>query len=124
MRFAPPSCCQRCRSLFWMSFVRPRDLRRRPHRKAAHRRISLSRHREALETTMESPIRGIFFDAGNTLLYPRVEELAQELTDAGFPATTADFHAAERLAKKKFDEWLWPLLESDELPPAVDRLYW
>src|SRR5215469_1430172 len=74
--------------------------------------------------TMASKIRGIFFDAGNTLLYPRVEELAQELTDAGFPATVADFHAAERLAKRKFDEWLWPLLKSGELPPAVDRLYW
>jgi putative hydrolase of the HAD superfamily len=36
----------------------------------------------------------------------------------------ADFHAAERLGKKKFDEWLLPLLQSDELPPAVDRLYW
>ncbi|HXJ94537.1 MAG TPA: HAD-IA family hydrolase [Terriglobia bacterium] len=72
----------------------------------------------------ERPIRGIFFDAGNTLLYPRVEELAQELTDVGFPATVADFHAAERLAKKKFDEWLWPLLERGEVPPAVDRLYW
>jgi putative hydrolase of the HAD superfamily len=73
---------------------------------------------------MESPIRGIFFDAGNTLLYPRVEELAQELSDAGFAATVADFHAAERLAKKKFDEWLWPRIESGELPAAVDRLYW
>jgi putative hydrolase of the HAD superfamily len=74
--------------------------------------------------TMESKIRGIFFDAGNTLLYPLVEELAQELTDAGFAATVADFHAAERRAKRKFDEWLWPLLKSGELPPAVDRLYW
>jgi putative hydrolase of the HAD superfamily len=73
---------------------------------------------------MENTIRGIFFDAGNTLLYPRLEELAQELTTVGFPATVADFHAAERTAKKRFDEWLWPLLERDEVPPAVDRLYW
>lgn len=73
---------------------------------------------------MESPTRAIFFDAGNTLLYPRVEELAQELTGAGFPATVADFHAAERLAKKNFDKWLLPLLASGELPQAVDRLYW
>ena len=73
---------------------------------------------------IESTLRGIFFDAGNTLLYPRVEELAQELTAAGFPATVADFHAAERAAKKKFDEWLWPLLERGEVPAAVDRLYW
>jgi putative hydrolase of the HAD superfamily len=72
----------------------------------------------------ERPIRGIFFDAGNTLLYPRVDELAQELTDAGFQATVADFHAAERLAKKKFDQWLWPLIEGGELPAEVDRLYW
>ncbi len=73
---------------------------------------------------MEKTIRGIFFDAGNTLLYPRVDELAQELTSAGFPAAVTDFHAAERRAKKKFDEWLWPLLESGDLPQAVDRLYW
>jgi len=73
---------------------------------------------------MESRIRGIFFDAGNTLLYPRVEELAQELTAAGFPATVEDFHASERSAKQKFDDWLWPRLKSGEIPEAVDRLYW
>ena len=73
---------------------------------------------------MQNPIRGIFFDAGNTLLYPRLEELAQELSDAGHAATVSDFQAAERTAKKKFDEWLWPRLESGEVPDAVDRLYW
>ncbi len=72
----------------------------------------------------ENTIRGIFFDAGNTLLYPRVEELAEELTVAGFPTTVADFHAAERLAKRKFDEWLRPRIERGEIPEAVDRLYW
>lgn len=71
-----------------------------------------------------TPLRGIFFDAGNTLLYPRVEELAQQLSDEGYPATVADFHAAERIAKKKFDAWLWPRLESGGIPAAVDRLYW
>lgn len=73
---------------------------------------------------IQGPIRAVFFDAGNTLLYPRVEDLAQELSSTGYPATVEDFLAAERTAKKKFDEWLWPRLESGEIPEAVDRLYW
>jgi putative hydrolase of the HAD superfamily len=76
------------------------------------------------QVTIRGSIRAIFFDAGNTLLYPRVEELAKELSASGFPSTVEDFRAAERTAKKKFDEWLWPRLESGEIPEAVDRLYW
>ncbi|HEY6292986.1 MAG TPA: HAD family hydrolase [Terriglobia bacterium] len=70
------------------------------------------------------PLRAIFFDAGNTLLYPRVNDLAEELTAIGFPATVEDFYASEREGKKKLDAWLWPKLESRELPPLVDRVYW
>ena len=69
-------------------------------------------------------LRAIFFDAGNTLLYPRVHDLAGELTTNGFPATAEDFYASEREGKKKLDAWLWPKLESGELPPLVDRVYW
>ena len=73
---------------------------------------------------MGETVRAIFFDAGNTLLYPRVDELAAELTGRGFPASVADFQAAEREGKHKLDEWLGPLLLSGELPPLVDRVYW
>lgn len=68
-------------------------------------------------------LRAVFFDAGNTLLYPRVDELAEELTTAGYPATVDDFHAVERASKKKLDAWLWPQLGSNALPQA-DRMYW
>jgi len=69
-------------------------------------------------------LRAIFFDAGNTLLYPRIHDLAGELTAIGFPATVEDFYASEREGKKKLDAWLWPKLESGEVPPLVDRVYW
>ena len=68
------------------------------------------------------PLRAVFFDAGNTLLYPRVDQLAEELTAAGYPATVDDFHAVERVAKAKLDAWLWPQLGS--APPPADRFYW
>ncbi len=71
-----------------------------------------------------SRIRAIFFDAGNTLVFPRVEELAEDLTAQGYPATVEDFYAAERSGKHKLDEWLWPKLRSGELPRMVDYVYW
>lgn len=69
------------------------------------------------------PLRAVFFDAGNTLLYPRVDELAEELTTAGYPATVDDFHAVERVAKAKLGAWLWPQLGSNAMLEA-DRMYW
>ena len=73
---------------------------------------------------MGMTLRAIFFDAGNTLIYPRVEELAEELTASGFPAVLEDFHAAERLGKRKLEEWLWPKIESRNIPPQADSMYW
>lgn len=70
------------------------------------------------------PVRAIFFDAGNTLLYPRIDDLAAEVTALGYPASGDDFYFAERQAKKKLDDWLWPKLENHDLPPAIDRVYW
>jgi putative hydrolase of the HAD superfamily len=69
-------------------------------------------------------VQAIFFDAGNTLLFPRVEELAEELTAQGYPASVEDFHAAERSGKHKLDAWLWPKIRSGDLPRAVDYIYW
>lgn len=71
-----------------------------------------------------SGIRAIFFDAGNTLLYPRLDDRARELTEAGFPASVEDLHAAERAAKQKLDDWLWPQIRRGELPRTIDHYYW
>lgn len=71
-----------------------------------------------------SPIRAIFFDAGNTLLYPRLDERARDLTEAGYPARVEDFHAAERAAKEKLDIWLWPQIRQGNVPRTIDHYYW
>ena len=73
---------------------------------------------------MPSRLRAIFFDAGNTLIYPRVEELAQDLVQQGYPATAEDFFAAERAGKQKLDEWLWPQIRQGEVPRTIDPYYW
>ena len=73
---------------------------------------------------MPNKLRAIFFDAGNTLLYPRLDERARDLTEAGFPAEVKDFHAAERDAKQKLDIWLWPQIRQGEVPRAIDHYYW
>jgi putative hydrolase of the HAD superfamily len=73
---------------------------------------------------MGAPLRVIFFDAGNTLVYPRVEELAADLTQQGYPATPEDFFAAERAGKRKLDEWLWPQIRQGEVPRTIDTYYW
>ena len=71
-----------------------------------------------------SNVRAIFFDAGNTLLYPRLDERVRDLTEAGFPARVEDFYAAERVAKQKLDEWMWPQIRSGEVPRTIDHHYW
>jgi len=73
---------------------------------------------------MTVPLRAIFFDAGNTLIYPRVEELAADLTKQGYPASAEDFYAAERAGKQKLDEWLWPQIRQGVVPRTIDHYYW
>lgn len=73
---------------------------------------------------MPSKIRAVLFDAGNTLVFPRVDEIARQLTDLGYPATADDFYEADRAGKRKLDEWLWPLLRSGDIPRAADYYYW
>jgi HAD superfamily hydrolase (TIGR01549 family) len=73
---------------------------------------------------MPAKIRAIFFDAGNTLLYPRLEEVAQALSRLGFPAEIEDFYEAERTGKRALDEWLWPQIRSGQLPKVIDPYYW
>ncbi len=69
-------------------------------------------------------LHAIFFDAGNTLIYPRVAELAEGLARQGYPATVEDFAAAERVGKARLEEWLWPLIRRGEYPPRADHHYW
>jgi putative hydrolase of the HAD superfamily len=71
-----------------------------------------------------SPIRAILFDAGNTLVYPRLDLRAHDLAGQGYPARIENFHAAEREAKKKLDEWLWPQIRKGEIPRTIDHYYW
>jgi len=67
-------------------------------------------------------LRAIFFDAGNTLIHPRVEELARDLTEQGYPATSEDFWVAERAGKAKLDGWLQ--IRQGKLPRAIEHYYW
>ncbi len=73
---------------------------------------------------MPSTLRAIFFDAGNTLIFPRLDELAQDLTTQGCAAIPEDFYAAERAGKAKLDEWLWPQIRRGEVPRTIDHYYW
>src|SRR5690242_3580464 len=71
-----------------------------------------------------SRLRAVFFDAGNTLIFPRLDQLAEELTAQGYPATVDDFHAAERAGKQKLAAWLLPQVQNGQIPPKVDHTYW
>jgi putative hydrolase of the HAD superfamily len=73
---------------------------------------------------MPSKLRAIFFDAGNTLIYPYTDQLAEDLTAQGYAATVEDFFAAERAGKAKLDEWLWPQIRRGEVPRTIDHYYW
>jgi len=69
-------------------------------------------------------IRAVFLDAGNTLVFPRLEDIIADLKEHGHSATPDDFYAAERLAKQKLDDWLWPQIRRNEVPKKIDYYYW
>jgi HAD superfamily hydrolase (TIGR01549 family) len=73
---------------------------------------------------MSQNIRAVLFDAGNTLVFARVDEIATQLTQLGYPATAEDFYEADRVGKRKLDDWLWPLLRSGDIPRNADYYYW
>lgn len=73
---------------------------------------------------MQRKIRAILFDAGNTVVFPRVDLLAVELTRLGYPAGPEDFYQAEREGKRKLDKWLWPQLRAGRAPRRADYYYW
>jgi len=71
-----------------------------------------------------SRIRAVFLDAGNTLVFPKIEMIIAELNERGHAATPEDFYNAERLAKRKLDEWLWPQIRAAKVPEQIDYYYW
>lgn len=73
---------------------------------------------------MDQPIRAIFLDAGNTLLFPQIEALVCELGHAGIPARIEHFHQAEREGKRKLDRALWPQIHSGNVPRSSNGVYW
>jgi putative hydrolase of the HAD superfamily len=73
---------------------------------------------------MPPNIRAVLFDAGNTLVFARVDEIARQVTELGYAATPEDFYEADRVGKRKLDEWLWPLLRSGDIPRGADYYYW
>ncbi len=68
--------------------------------------------------------RAIFLDAGNTLVFPRLEDIIKDLKEQGYSTTPEDFYAAERFAKRRLDNWLWPQIRRREVPEQIDDYYW
>ncbi|MGH9352501.1 MAG: HAD family hydrolase [Terriglobia bacterium] len=68
--------------------------------------------------------RAVLFDAGNTVVFPRVDALARTLTSLGYPAQADDFYEAERTGKRRLDEWLWPQIRGGNVPRKADFYYW
>jgi putative hydrolase of the HAD superfamily len=69
-------------------------------------------------------MRAVFLDAGNTLVFPRLEDVIAKLKERGYSVTLEDFYATERLAKQKLDDWLWPQIRRREVPEQIDYYYW
>ena len=69
-------------------------------------------------------IRAVFLDAGNTLVFPRIEVIITDLKEHGHSATPEDFYHAERVAKQKLDDWLWPQIRAGKVPEQIDYYYW
>jgi putative hydrolase of the HAD superfamily len=55
---------------------------------------------------MTSQLNVIFFDVGNTLLFPDREHILAPLAKLGHSPTLEQWHAIERTTKKQFDETL------------------
>jgi HAD superfamily hydrolase (TIGR01549 family) len=73
---------------------------------------------------MPRTLRAVLFDAGNTLIFPRLDEIVRQVASLGYAATPEDFYEADRIGKRRLDEWLWPLLLSGEIPRSADYYYW
>jgi HAD superfamily hydrolase (TIGR01509 family) len=52
---------------------------------------------------MTTELKAIIFDVGNTLLFPDRQHILAPLHQRGFSASLSQWHAIERVTKKKFD---------------------
>ena len=66
------------------------------------------------------PLRALFFDAGNTLVFPDLARTLEPLAARGLHATQEQLHAAERAAKKRLDAARTSAPEDG----SVDRQFW
>ncbi|MEJ2009948.1 MAG: HAD-IA family hydrolase [Acidobacteriota bacterium] len=73
---------------------------------------------------MASQVRAIFLDAGNTLLFPQIESIVQDLEAAGFQARVEHFREAERAGKRNLDKFLWPQIREGHPPRSANLAYW
>jgi len=82
-----------------------------------------------------TPIKAVFFDVGNTLLFRHQETILAELHRKGVFPTTAQMHAIERRTKREFDDsvmrggdvdhgfwWAYYSHLLEELSPQEDSL--
>src|SRR5215831_8256778 len=53
---------------------------------------------------MSSALQAIFFDIGNTLLFPNLDRILAPLDPPKLAASRERWHEIERAAKKKFDD--------------------
>ena len=68
-------------------------------------------------------IQAIFFDAGNTLLFPDLDVLLAPVRQRGVDATLAQWHDAEAYAKRHMDRVV--IAAGAEVKPnGVDAQYW
>jgi len=66
---------------------------------------------------MSAPVKAIFFDVGNTLLFPDRTHILAPLHQRKLTPTLEQWHAIERRTKKEFDE----ILQHDG---KADQSYW
>jgi HAD superfamily hydrolase (TIGR01509 family) len=66
---------------------------------------------------MPAPLKAIFFDVGNTLLFPDRTHILAPLRQRNLAPSLEQWHAIERKTKKEFDE----MLQHDG---KADRGYW
>ena len=73
---------------------------------------------------MGKKLGAIFFDAGNTLVFPLFGKLVDRMASLGYPVTAEEFFKAERIGKQSLDEWLWPQIRTNQFPQDADHYYW
>src|SRR5437764_15390651 len=65
-------------------------------------------------------LKAIFFDAGNTLVFPDLDRTLAPLVTRGLRPTAEQLHASERFAKLRLDA----ARAASQPPLGVDAQYW